>query len=144
MMFGEEFTRVRNRCNRHELRKFGFSIGILLFGVTGLIYWRAGGSSGALWLTAVAGGVLMAGAALAPQVLRPLYLGWMAVAVLLGAIATRLILLLLFFLVFAPVGLVLKSLGKDPLKRAIDRQCDSYWLDRASSDDSATQAEKQF
>ncbi len=37
---------------------------------------------------------------------------------------------ILYFGIFTPVSLVLKILGKDLLKKKMDKQGSSYWIDR--------------
>jgi hypothetical protein len=34
-----------------------------------------------------------------------------------------------FYLVFTPVGLVMRLLGRDPLQRRFDREAGTYWVD---------------
>jgi hypothetical protein len=52
------------------------------------------------------------------------------------------LLVVVFYIVFSPAGIVLRLLGKDPLDRNLDPQADSYWLPRKPRDPS--RAEKQF
>ncbi len=52
------------------------------------------------------------------------------------------LLVLMFFIVFAPVGIVLRILGKDPLDQKLDPQASSYWIERPPPDPS--RVEKQF
>ncbi len=59
----------------------------------------------------------------------PFHRVWMGyVAAPLGWFNTRLLLGLVFFLLFSPIALVLRLLGKDPLRRA--SHPGSYWLPR--------------
>jgi hypothetical protein len=44
----------------------------------------------------------------------------------LGWINTRIILGLVFFTMFAPVALVLRIFGKDPLHRKLDEKAETY------------------
>jgi hypothetical protein len=52
----------------------------------------------------------------APQVFRPLAPLWFGLAHLLGAVASRILLSLVFGLVVAPIGLLRRALGKDSLR----------------------------
>ena len=63
----------------------------------------------------------------APVLLKPVYIAWMKLAYLLGWVNTRLILIIIFYLVFTPIGLVMKLFGIDPLERKINRKEKSYW-----------------
>ncbi len=51
-------------------------------------------------------------------------------------------LVVIFYLVFAPVGIVLRLLGKDPLLQKLDPEADTYWIERKPRDPS--RVEKQF
>ncbi len=54
-----------------------------------------------------------------PILLKPLYIVWMYIGFVLGWINTRIILGLVFFIIFTPVALFLKLLRKDPMHRKI-------------------------
>jgi len=61
------------------------------------------------------------------KILKLLYSWWMKLAALLAWINTRLILTVLFFLVFTPVGIILRLLKNDPLERRFEKGSLSYW-----------------
>jgi hypothetical protein len=81
----------------------------------------------------VAAGCVIVGVILAIVVLlsaasgRAIYDFWMRVAEPIGYTLSLLMLFLAFYLVFTPVGLIMRLLGKDPLERAYDRGA-SYWV----------------
>ena len=52
------------------------------------------------------------------------------------------LLVLIFYLVFAPVGIMLRLLGRDSLQLKLDPAAKSYWLDRKPNP--PERAEKQF
>jgi hypothetical protein len=52
----------------------------------------------------------------------------MKFAFALAWVNTRLILGVFFYLVLTPSGLVMRLLGKDPLRRRIERSAKSYWI----------------
>ena len=114
-----------NQPSSKELREFGLVTGaitLLLFVLLlpllfnhGLPIWP--------WIVAA---VLCVWALLLPASLLPLYRGWIAIGHLLGWINTRIILGILFYFLFLPVGVVLKLLGKDPMARKIDKTLKTY------------------
>ena len=55
-----------------------------------------------------------------PAALRPVYHIWMKIGHVLGWINTRLILGLVFFVLFAPLALLFKVFGRDPMDRKLD------------------------
>jgi integral membrane sensor domain MASE1 len=119
-----------------ELRKFGFLFAIILIILFGLIIplIRFGipdglpfvtGSSGPTWpwwAAAVISGL----AAIFPASLIWLYKPWMKFAVVAQWINTRLILLILFYLVILPIGLLRRMLGKDSMQRKMDKNASTY------------------
>lgn len=94
-----------NRQSFSEQRKFGFTVGgifVLLFGT--LIPWiKLHTIASWAWIV---GGTLLALALLKPQALYWPHRFWMRVGEILGWVNVRLILGVLFFAVFAPLGLL--------------------------------------
>ncbi|MDD5669817.1 MAG: SxtJ family membrane protein [Candidatus Omnitrophica bacterium] len=74
--------------------------------------------AGVWWITGI----------ISSRVLVPVYRAWMACAMVLSWINTRVILLIVFYLIFTPVGLVMRLLKKDLLDRKIDKKKESYWI----------------
>ena len=66
-----------------------------------------------------------------PSLLRIPFLGAMLVALPFGIVISELILLAIYFLVFAPVALWFKLMGRDALERRLDRAAASYWRPKA-------------
>ncbi|HMI30851.1 MAG TPA: SxtJ family membrane protein [Candidatus Limnocylindrales bacterium] len=118
---------INKNPSRRDLIVFG-----LLFPVfTGLIgaglYFRTGAheAARAVWIA----GVLVALLYFAvPSLRRPFYLGWIYVTYPIGYVLSHVILGAVFYLVFTPVGLVMRMLGKDPLHRRFDRAAATYWV----------------
>lgn len=65
-----------------------------------------------------------------PAVVRWLYLGWMIVFYPVGWIMSLLILAAIFYLVIAPIGLVMKLIGRNPMPHGFDPSAKSYWIAR--------------
>ncbi len=61
-----------------------------------------------------------------PTLLGPAYRGWMWFGEKIGWFNQRLILAVLFFFIFTPTSLVLKLLGRDPMRRRFDAAAVSY------------------
>jgi hypothetical protein len=62
----------------------------------------------------------------APGILGPVNRVWLLIGHVLGYINTRIILGIIFILIFTPVAFLLKALNKDPMRRSLDAQLDSY------------------
>jgi len=81
------------------------------------------------WAFAIA--LLMGGmGALKPNGLVGLYRRWVRVGEMIGGVVSKVILFILFFGMFVPIGLVFKLLRKDPLKRTLSKEAKSYWIKR--------------
>ena len=108
-----------------ELRSFGLTVGgvFLAFGLW-WIYRRKFGVVAPVF--AGSGGVLILLAVIAPAVLARPRRAWMALAEGLAFMMTRVILLLVFFLVVTPIGWIRRALGGDPLRRRAAPAA-SYW-----------------
>jgi hypothetical protein len=61
-----------------------------------------------------------------PGSLTQIYRLWMQVGEVLGWINTRLILGALFYLLFTPMGLYMRLRGKDPMRRTLVPEAESY------------------
>jgi hypothetical protein len=72
------------------------------------------------------GAVLMLWGLAAPRSLRPIYRGWMRLGLLLNRITSPLMLSLVFYLIFAPAGLIMRLAGHDPMKRRLTPEDPSY------------------
>ncbi len=62
-----------------------------------------------------------------PAWLKPLYQRWMLAAHFISSIVTAICLSLIFYLLFAPIGILLRLFKKDFLDRFIDKTVLSYW-----------------
>jgi Saxitoxin biosynthesis operon protein SxtJ len=79
-----------------------------------------------------------------PSFLNPLNRGWTVLGLLLGRIVNPIVTALLFFLVFAPAGLIARLRGKDPLGLKPAREKDSYWILRHPPGPQPDSMSKQF
>ncbi len=112
---------------RAHLRKFGLVVGGVFVMLAGWSWWR--GHSVTPMVFGALGVPLMLGGALAPMLLAPVERRWMALAHVLGRINTALLLGLMYYLVFTPVGW-LRRLASDPLDRRMGQAKSSHWVRR--------------
>lgn len=81
------------------------------------------------WALLVAGA--FAGvAAIFPDVLAPLNRMWMKLGNWMHGIVSPIALGVVFFLAIFPIGLLMRLLGKDPLRLCFDPDAESYWIKR--------------
>lgn len=118
-------TNINTTPSEKELRSFGivFACGIVL--IFGLFFPWALEKPWPTWPWLVAAATLLP-AFILPRLLSPVYKIWMKIGHILGWINTRIILGLIFFIVFAPVSIILFILRKDPMNRAFDADTNSY------------------
>lgn len=93
-------------------------------------------------LAGIAGVLLLIGL-FVPVAARAFHRFWMGIAVVLGHINSRIILSFLYYLVFTPVGLVRRLIGRDPMKRRGSAQS-SYWVTRKYTRQTKDQFERLF
>lgn len=106
--------------------------------------WRWDDGNATAVLAALAVGLACLGAGwLKPAWLRPLYLGLILVTRPLGLVVGEALLLVLYFLVFTPIGLLSQWVGRDPLTRRFDPHRDTYWRPLSGQRDPASYF-KQF
>jgi hypothetical protein len=82
------------------------------------------------WWALALGVVFLAIAWLRAGWLRPMNRVWTRLGLLLGQIVNPLVTGLLFYLVVTPMALLLRAMGKDPLRLATDPEAQSYWINR--------------
>jgi hypothetical protein len=73
----------------------------------------------------------------APRAIKYLYVGWICAAFPIGWTISHLLLLLIFYGILTPIGLVMRVLGYDPLRRKSDPVAGTYWVERAQAEDSS-------
>ena len=115
----------KNEINTSMLRQFGFIMGFFIALLFGMLFPWILGYPYPFWPWILAG-IFLATALLSPDLLGPVYKWWMRVGLVIGWINSRVIMILLFYLVMFPMGLILKLLGKDPLNQAFERNKMSY------------------
>jgi len=136
------FEEIKNiKSEKNDLRSFGFIIGTILLIITGFLFWREKES---FQIFLVIGITLFLIAIAIPAVLKPVYWVWMIFAIILGWFMTRLILSLLFYVVFTTIGLTLRLLGKQFLELRWDKSKESYWNFRTNEHLKNKNYEKQF
>lgn len=115
---------------KKELREFGLVTGAIVVGLFGLLLPWLFDKALPVWPWIIAA-VLWVWGLLLPASLAPVYRGWLAFGHVLGWINTRIILGIMFYLMFLPVGLFMRLLGKDPMARSIDKSKSTYRVTHA-------------
>jgi hypothetical protein len=114
---------------RKELRAFSALLIIFCAVVAGMILYRTGNSTLPA-IIAAAGLAIGAIGYIWPAFARPVYVAWMIVAFPIGWLVSHLLLASIFFLVFTPIGWLLRATGHDAMKRKKNDSQSSYWETR--------------
>jgi Saxitoxin biosynthesis operon protein SxtJ len=122
-------------------RKFGLTFTVVFSLLTVLlIVW-----DNTAWPVSLAVALAFLGlTAFVPNWLRPLNRMWLRFGLALHAIVSPLILIVLFFVVITPVGVVARLAGKDFLRLKFDREATTYWIDRQPPGPSPQSMRTQF
>jgi Saxitoxin biosynthesis operon protein SxtJ len=122
-------------------RKFGLTLGIV-FALLAVLKLVERSNWGIIWsVLAVA---LIGAALLRPSLLALPNMIWLKLGLLLHLIVNPIIMALLFFGTILPIGLLMRVLGKDPLRLRLDKAADSYWLPRSDERPQSEAMRQQF
>jgi large-conductance mechanosensitive channel len=125
-------------------RAFGCTVGGILVAIGATKAFVAGGVPPIPSLIFLGGAVLLLLAIVAPSRLSTLNKIWLNLGTAIAKIVNLIILALLFVLVVTPMALVLRILGKRPLRLAADRAAATYWMEREPSTGEASNMRRQF
>ena len=131
---------MENRdLSKENLRKFGLTLAVALsiFGFIAYLrqkpiclYFLYGSLLFLLW------------AIILPKTLKLFYLAWMRFAFVLGWVNTRIILILMFYLIFTPFGLLMRLFRVDLLQTK-DKK-DTYWYKKEKTVFNPAYYERRF
>jgi hypothetical protein len=128
---------------KKNLLVFGYGLALILSVIAVNLWWEHGLRwTHAVLLSGIVTVILLT--AFRRDLLKRFYARWMRVAHVIGAVVTGVILSLVFYAVFVPVGIVLRLLRKDFLDRGFDDRVRSYWLKRKHEDFSLERYTQQF
>jgi len=109
------------------LRQFGLMLGVGLAVIFGLILpWSWSLELFPNWYWIIAGAVILLWALASPGSIQGLYMTWMRIALPFGNAVNVLILAIVFLLVILPTGVIMRAMGKDPMRRSLDPNAESY------------------
>lgn len=123
-----------HKPGKSELRSFGFLFAVFFILVIGVVIPMIRQDIGLLFTDLslwprwpwVVGAVVAAWAALHPASLHLLHRPWMVFADVAGWVNTRIILVLLFYVLILPIGFIMRLFGYDPMQRKIDKDLQTY------------------
>jgi len=116
------------------LRQFA-GLWILVFGTLAIVkawFQHEPGTATALAILAAAVGVP---GLLRPPLIRPVFVTAMAVTAPIGFVISYLLLAAIFYLLFVPIALVFRLIGRDAMTRRPDALQATYWVERTQTTD---------
>jgi len=123
-----QWSEVTARPSTRTLRQFAALFLIVFTIAAGLRVWR--GDTGTLTIAlAVAGLTVGLVGLVRPDAIRYVYTGWMIAAFPIGWTISRVIVTLLFYVVFTPFALVFRLLGRDALRLRRGPTVTTYWIE---------------
>lgn len=108
-------------------RSFG-TLFVVVFTLVGGFVWLHGGTAFGWWFALAALTLLVTLAK--PDWLTPANRVWMKLAEVLNRIVSPVVLGIMFFGLFAPMGWAMRLAGRDALKRRFERDARTYWIER--------------
>ena len=136
----EDLARVEEIVGSSD-RSFGlvFSACFLVIGLWPLVH-RNPTRGWALVLAAA----FFAIALIRPALLGPLNRLWLRLGLLLQRIVSPVVLALLYFTTITPMGLLMRLLGKNPLRLGFDPDAKTYWIERRPPGPAPETMRRQF
>ena len=138
-MITEEIKNIKE--TKKDLKKFGITIGTVLILIAGVLLWKQ--KDGYIYF-GITGVLLVTAALIKPVILKPLNKAWMTLAILMGWVMTRVILIILFYIVVTPTAFLAKVFKKNFLDLKIDKSRNTYWEIRKKKQFQPEDYEKQF
>lgn len=133
---------IRNiKGDKSDWKKFGITMGIILTIIGFFLLWKRNNNYDYILYLAVA---FFTTGLILPSILKPVYKIWMALSVVMGFIMTKVIMVIIFYLIVTPIGLVASLTGKKFLGMKIDKSATSYWIAREKTNKLKSDYEKQF
>jgi hypothetical protein len=114
---------------QRELRYFGLMLAAFLCVVGALARWKWQAPV-AGWLLGSLGAVVAVAYYALPPLRRPLFLAWRALLRPVQRTISYVVLAVVYYLVFTPVGMLLRLLGRDALGRGFESEASSYFVRR--------------
>ena len=134
-------SREANQAKPLDNRVFGliFSGIFCVIGLFPLLF----GGEGRQWALIVAA-VWALPALFFPAVLAPLNRAWAKFGQIMHSVINPILMGMIFFLTVLPTGLILRLLGKDPMRRKFDPEAASYWILREQKSVTKESFDNQF
>jgi hypothetical protein len=119
---------------RNQLRQFAVLFLIFIGGLGTILYFKDKPLIvseilwNLAWIVGLAGLIF-------PPLVRPVFVVMMAVALPIGFVVSTILMLIIYFLIMTPIGLVMRVFGYDPMRMRPAAGAESFWIERPPSSD---------
>lgn len=72
-----------------------------------------------------------------PTLVRPVYVVMMAITLPIGMVVSTVLMIVIYYLVLTPIGILMRIFGYDPMHRRFDPTAKTYWIERPSKIESS-------
>jgi hypothetical protein len=138
----EDFTREGDVHGSSD-RAFGLVMAVF-FAIVAIIPLLHQSHTSVRWWALGVVAVFLALALLWPAALRPLNRLWLRLGLLISRIVSPIVLAMLFYATVTPVGLLMRAVGKDPLRLRRNAAVASYWIPREPPGPAPDSMKNQF
>ncbi|SMF52602.1 hypothetical protein SAMN02745866_03344 [Alteromonadaceae bacterium Bs31] len=122
-------------------RNFGLVFAAFFLGISAFLYFSKNTLNYWVILAALA---FVSLAVVKPKLLEPLNILWFKLGMILGAIVAPLVMILIYFLVVTPTGLLMRLFGKDPLLLRKSPGLKTHWIKREKNNSQPSSMKNQF
>jgi len=107
------------------------SFGLVFAGFFALVgFWPLVHGESPRWWSIGLGAAFLVVAYARPSLLAKPNLWWMKFGLLLAKIVNPIVMGLVFYLTVMPTAVIMRIMGKDPLRLKLDRSAKTYWIER--------------
>ena len=117
------FAKIDWNPQDRQLRQFAWIACIVL----PLAGWIWGAPTGVLTGLAIAGAILLVASCAVPAAVRPIFLALSIISFPIGVVVGEVVMIVIYFAVFLPIGTIFRLMRRDALERRIDKSATTYW-----------------
>ena len=130
--------------SREKLRQFVYLVGPIALGIGFLMWYRGQGIGWINGAFLAFGTLILVLGLIHVSLVRPLYLAWMSIAVVLGFFVFRLLLVIVYSGGIVPIGLMKQWLGAGRKESYLDPRLKTYWTPVDAKANDPARAEHPF
>lgn len=130
------------KAEKREIKKFGMGLTVLLCLIGG---WQLHKGHVDIYRFFFGfAGIIIVLSFFAPIILKPLYKVLTTVGHAIGWVNTRILLGIIFYVIFTPIGILSRLLRKDLLDKRLNKDAKSYWNEKDKGVFTKEQYERQY